>query len=88
MEICLGLVGASIDSIEPSDRYLNHTSELDEISFGDRSQFVNVQTTTSQGINLTKKKESKLTRNNFPDYVVTQHLHTAAGLFNVHHQGR
>jgi len=82
MGSCLGLVGASDVG--------SRTNELGEnlkiVSTKEGSRFVNVDTTTSQGI---KRAEGlKLVQSGLADYIVTQHLHLAAGLFTEKYKGR
>ena len=80
MGLCLGLEGVS----EPIGS--NHTLEQDKISSVDGSQLLNVETTTPQGIKRGEKL--KLIQKNYADYIVTQHLPSAAEIFTAYRRGR
>ena len=81
---CLGLVGAT--DVGSRGRNVANTTKLEVVTAKGGSRFVNVDTTTIEGIKTAK--ELRLIESELVDYVVTQHLHAAAELFTENKQGR
>lgn len=82
---CLGLVGASHVGLYGKSDIANAT-KIEIVTARHGSRFVNVETTTPEGIENAKRL--KLVESGLADYIVTQHLHAAGELFTEDHQGR
>lgn len=84
MGSCLGLVGAS--DVGVRNEYKSSPNKIEIVTTKEGSRFVNVDTTTLEGIK--HAKELGLVESNLADYVVTQYVHSAAELFTNDNQGR
>jgi len=83
MGSCLGMIGASDVGAREGHKF---DKKLEVLSSKDGSFFVNVDTTTSEGIH--RAKSLGLIESHMADYIVTQHLHPAATLFTKNQRGR
>ena len=80
---CIGFVQASDVGARHGHK---HDKTLEVMQEKDGSQFVNVDTTTAEGIHRAKKLG--LVQSGLADVLVTQHLHPAATMFNENQKGR
>ncbi len=80
---CIGFVQASDVGARHGHK---HDKTLEVMQEKDGSQFVNVDTTTAEGIHRAKKLG--LVQSGLADVIVTQHLHPAATMFNENQKGR
>ena len=81
---CLGLVGST--GVGSRGKNVPNTTKLEVVTGKGGSRFVNVDTSTLEGIK--NAKELQLIESGLVDYVVTQHLHAAAELFTENQPGR
>ncbi len=81
---CYGLVGAT--DVGSRGKDMVNATKLEVITTREGSKYVNVDTTTLEGIE--EAKELKLVESGLVDYVVTQRLHAASELFTEDHKGR
>lgn len=80
---CIGIVQASDVGARNGRK---HDKALEVIQEENGSHFVNVDTTTAEGIHRAKKLG--LVPSGLADIIVTQHLHPAATLFSTEQKGR